>query len=200
MKALFRFIFLFTIIFCISTTAQSQFRSDFDQSDIYLELSSGIDNHVGLFGLGILYPINQKVAIRGGAGIGIWGLKTSLGVKFQNLETQKWGFGIGTSYCPGVKEFEMNLSDDPAYEEIFYIKMKPAGSLNLTANRSWKFSSNMIFYMETGYAIPLSSSKPVDFKDPDGYLTSQDEADLQALMNVLKPGGLILALGFQIGF
>lgn len=72
----------------------AQYDSSYDQypfekerigSALYLDLSSGIDNHTGVLGIGATIPISNYFALRGGIGIGVWGTKLSVGLKRQNL-------------------------------------------------------------------------------------------------------------------
>lgn len=160
---------------------------------LYLNLSGGIDNHIGIVGVGFLVPAANLLAIRGGVGIGVWGAKYNLGLKIQNCTKNGWGGGIGYSYCPGIEEIEITFSSQTS-THVVPMELKPTGSFNLTFNYNWMIGEKSILYLESGYAINNPNYHPYRVKNGD--ILSQDE---ETIMEILRPGGIILALGIQVG-
>ena len=68
-----------------------------------------------------------------------------------------------------------------------------ASTINLTIGYNFIIGKSNIFYLETGYAIPLETSP---WKVTDGSVLSS--TSLEAL-RLIQPGGIILALGFMFG-
>ncbi|MFT6865618.1 MAG: hypothetical protein ACJA08_000441 [Cyclobacteriaceae bacterium] len=164
-------------------------------ANFYLNFSTGIDNYTGLFGIGALFPYNDKFAVIAGAGIGGWGGKLSAGMKYEDLSEDGWGFGLSYSFCSELDDFDMTLQDQNGTTKTVNLDLLAVGSVNLTVNRNWKLRGDKVFYLETGYAIPVGGS---DFYQiNDGSVLSQDE---ELILEIMRPGGLILALGLLIGF
>lgn len=154
------FILVFSFIF-INVNAQYKEPAktqDISYSNFYLNFSTGIDNYTGLFGIGALFPYNDKLAVIAGAGIGGWGGKLSAGMKYENLSQDGWGFGLSYSYCSGMNEIDLTLQDQSGGSRIVNLDLNPVGSVNLTVNRNWKLRGSKVFYLETGYAIPVGGS------------------------------------------
>ncbi|MEQ8469911.1 MAG: hypothetical protein RIC35_01930 [Marinoscillum sp.] len=175
-------------------TATAQYEEDYASPDLYLDLSSGIDNHTGILGIGAMFPFNKKMALRAGAGIGAWGGKLSAGIKFEDRETNGWGFGLSYSHCPGLEDMDITFTDASGGSRVVNLDLLQVGSINFTINRNWVFRNKNIFFLETGYAAQTGRKDCYQVNDGS---TLTPEEDL--LMQILRPGGLILALGIRIG-
>lgn len=182
------------VSFLFHSKAVGQFQEDYDKPDFYIDLSSGIDNHTGLLGVGFLFPFNDKVALRAGAGLGAWGGKLSAGVKMGDRDSNGWGFGLGYSHCPGINDLDITFTDASGSTRVVNLDLLQVGSLNFTINHNWVFRNKNIFFLETGYAA--KTGRKDCYEVNDGSTLTQDE-DL--IMQILRPGGLVLALGIQIG-
>lgn len=178
--------------------ACAQYRSDIEPKSTtknsYIDFSSGIDNYSGLFGLGLQMPFNDDSSLRTGLGIGSWGLKFSVGIKYESLTTNGWGFGLGYSHCPGLSNMNLTFTDPSGSHKVVNIDLLQAGSVNLTVNRNWVFRGNKIFYLETGYALETGRSE--FYRHNSGPSLSFEEEQVLA---ILKPGGIVLAVGFLVG-
>jgi len=196
---------LFILVFVVTQLqslllAQNNTSSDTNlinsgSSDFYLSFSSGFDNYTGILGIGGLLSINEKIFIRGGAGIGSWGGKLSLGIKFQDFSRSGLGFGIGYSYCTGLDDLDLDLPDDNDDITTVNMNLNPAGSINFTLNKNWVFKGGNVFYLETGYAIATGGNP--DFEINDGSTLS---SSAEWVMDIVRPGGLIAAAGFLLAF
>lgn len=200
MKSLLLFLFGFL---CLSELAFSQFdanyskkpidQANYEPEPIYLNFSGGFDNHAGLLGIGFSVPIYDLLGIRAGIGIGAWGLKYNAGLRLSDLSRNGWGFGLGYSYCPGIDELNLTLTDDSGDTRFVDLALLPCGSLNLSANYHWVLSDQNVFYLETGYAIKSSNSNIYRVNN-NNSLTAEEEGFLE----FIRPGGIIIALGFQV--
>ncbi len=169
--------------------------NDIEAPEFYLALSTGVDNYTGMIGLGAMMPFHEKFSLRMGAGLGAWGGKLSFGLNFQDLTKTGFGLGLGYSHCPGIKEIDLEIQDQAGTSRTVKLEYLTVGSLNLTINKTWVFKRGNAFYLESGYAAPTGGSKFYEVKD--GSTLTQNE---EYLLAVLRPGGLILALGFLIAF
>jgi hypothetical protein len=183
------------ILFTIPLSSNAQLPNSNNKShNFYLSLSSGIDNHTGLLGIGAIIPFNEKLGLRLGAGIGGWGGKFSGGIKFQNLNESGVGFGLGYSHCTGLKMFNLTIQDQSGSSRTINMDFNPVGSLNFTINKNWVLKEGMLLYLESGYAVPTGRA---DFYTiNDGSTLNSDE---ELILNIMRPGGLILSLGILIG-
>ena len=173
---------------------QSSVEQEQESSAIYLDLSTGIDNHTGVLGIGATIPFAKRFAFRGGVGIGVWGTKASIGVKRQDLFQSGWGFGLGYSFCSGIDDIDITFTDTSGASRVVNMTLKNAGSLNLTINHSWTIWNKGLIFLESGYAVPTGPDTPYEVNS-GGPLT----ADEELIMQILRPGGIILAIGIQIG-
>ena len=190
-------------IFSISNSAYSQYDTSYNKTPIaevnyeptpvFLNFSGGFDNHAGLLGIGMTVPIYDLLAIRAGIGVGAWGLKYNAGLRLTDLSRNGWGFGLGYSYCPGIDEINLTLTDDSGNTRFVDLALLPCGSLNLSANYHWVVSDRNVFYLETGYAIKSSNSNIYRVNN-NNTLTAEEEVFLE----FIGPGGIIFALGFQV--
>lgn len=163
---------------------------------MYLGLSTGIDNYTGILGLGFQFPFQDNFSLRTGAGLGAWGFKLSGGVKYEDLMQSGWGFGLGYSHCTGLSDFDFTISDaNGNATRVINMDLNPAGSLNFTINRNFYFRGDKLLYLETGYAVPTGGRNLYTIND--GQTLTADE-DL--ILQILRPGGIVLAVGLMIGF
>ena len=182
------------LLFIVLATQAQQNRNGGKPYNFYLDLSSGIDNHSGILGIGALVPFNEQIGLRLGAGIGSWGGKLTAGLKFQDLTQSGFGFGLGYSHCTGLSDFDLTIQDQNGDSRTVNITFEKVGSLNFTVNKNWELRDGMLLYFETGYAIPTGGN---DFYTVnDGTNLNSDE---ELILNIMRPGGLILALGLTIG-
>lgn len=156
----------------------------------YLGVGTGFDNFTGLLGVSGTLKMYEKFSVRGGLGISSWGLKNSIGIKYDSNETGRWSYCLGYSYSSGVKGIELDMPLESGGTQKIMVDYLSASTLNLAIDRNWRIGRSGIFYLELGYAIPLQSHR---WRVTDGApITSSTEMAL----NILQPGGLILGAGF----
>jgi hypothetical protein len=158
-------------------------------------LGLGINNYTGLFGVSTGIKIAEKLSLRGGLGIGMWGAKYTIGLKYNMRNNGGWSYGIGYSYCSGSDNMEMPSYDDNGNktDKKYTIKLLSASTVDFTATRSWKIGRRNTFYLDMGYAIALNN-KPWKFVTGNP-MTEFDESVYQ----IYSPGGLIFGFGFTFG-
>lgn len=197
------------LLLLVSASAKAQYREpatavpstavpydDGYKPSMYLGLSTGIDNYTGILGLGFQFPFQNNFSLRTGAGIGAWGLKLSGGMKYEDLMQSGWGFGLGYSHCTGLSDFDLTFSDaNGNTTRSVNMDLNPAGSLNLTLNKNFYFRGDKLLYLETGYAVPTGGRNLYTIND--GQTLTADE-DL--ILQIIRPGGIVLAVGLLIGF
>lgn len=187
------------IALLLSISVFAQARDSYEQSEayksiLYINLSTGLDNYTGILGVGLTVPVYNDFALRAGAGVGAWGPKYSFGIKYQDLSKKGVGFGIGYSHCPGVDGVQLDAEDENGENQTFDIDYFQVGSINFTINKNWLFRNGNIFYLESGYAFK-TGGKNFYRNNSDDVLSE----DYEVVFDILRPGGIILAFGFQFG-
>ncbi len=157
---------------------------------VYLGVGTGFDNFTGIFGVSGTLKIYDKFSVRGGLGFSGWGLKNSIGIKYDLKETGGWSYCLGYSHSPGFKGIKLDMELESGGTREITVDYLSANTINLAIDRNWRIGKTNIFYLEFGYAIPLQSNRwrVTD----DSAITSSAEMAL----NLLQPGGLILGAGF----
>lgn len=166
-------------------------------SNVYLGITSGLNNDGGMLGLGGKVRIRNTFFLRGAAGIGGWGTKFTIGAKYERKYTKCWGYSLSYSRSSGLKDFATELetvtaSGPPVKKEV-KLDLLPASTINLAASYNWYFRRNKLFYLEFGYALPLEIDP---YKIRDG---SELTAESKISMRLVQPGGMLFGLGFMLG-
>ena len=177
-----------------SSKAYAKIEESETTSRFYLGMGMGINNDAGLVGVTTKIRVYRTFLVNAAAGLGSWGTKLTLGAKYEMKYTRCWGFGVSYSRCSGFSDYinSFETTTNPSAEVT--MDLLPASTLNLTATYNLYFKRNKLFYLESGYGIPLNV-KPYRIKD-GSILTPASES----LMNFLQPGGIIIGFGFMFGF
>jgi hypothetical protein len=104
-----------------------------------------------------------------------------------------WYYGLGYSYCSGLKHVKVDLELATGKTKEVTIDCLNASVVNITIGRFWSINRNNVFYTEVGYAIPMKSSP---WKVTDGSVLSSRS---KSVLNATKPGGIIFGIGFLFG-
>ena len=80
----------------------------------YMGLGTGVNNYVGLIGIGAELRVADPLLVRAGIGIGTWGTKITIGLRYEMHHTSGWVFGLSYSSCSGLSNFKTNLTVDSA--------------------------------------------------------------------------------------
>jgi len=159
----------------------------------YFGFGLGINSYTGVIGFSINQRVHKKLFVQGGFGLSSWGMKASLGVRYDLRYSSGWSFGVGLSYCSGANgvKSEMELSDGTK-QDVTYNAL-PTGTLNLKATKNWVFRNKSILYLDLGIAKGLRYEP---YEVTDGSTLSENSKSALAMSS---PGGLICAVGFMFG-
>ncbi len=164
---------------------------------IYLGIGLGINNYSGILGIGCKIRVYETFFIRGGAGLSTWGWKTTGGIIYERKYTKGWGFGLGYSSCSGIKDFETELQvitqGGNLVDKKVLLDLQRASSVNLTASYNWVMRKQNKFFIEFGYAVPVETT-PYKVKDDSNLSVAS-----KAVLDMMRPGGLIFGLGIMFG-
>jgi hypothetical protein len=194
--------FIFAIIFCITVSAQTnknpynvyQSSEVFNPTKAYVGFSTGINNMVGILGISLDAVINENVTIGGGIGLSTWGYKWELNLQYYPKGWRGFYMKGGYSQNTGLKDFEPEMELYGGSTEYVMMDLEPVGNLILAAGYAWKVGKYSKFYLEGGYAVPLTTEDYYNLHDETIRLSSTSEQVLQ----LMRPGGIILALGVNI--
>ena len=189
----FKKIILFSLCLLLITKLDAQEITENQTAEypqVYLGVGTGFDNFTGFMGVSGTLKMYERFSVRGGAGFSGWGLKSSLGIKYDQSETGRWSYCLGYSHSPGLEGIKLDMELESGGTQEITVDYLSAGTINLAIDRNWRIGKAGIFYIEFGYAVPLQSNR---WRVTDGSsLTSSAEMAL----NILQPGGLILGAGF----
>lgn len=152
-------------------------------SSIYLGLSTGMNNFNSALGLTASVRLKEKLFARFGAGVGGWGQKFSIGIKYDLKRdmryTKGWSFAIGYSHNTQPNWYDSS------------VRPLSADAINLSTIYTKFRGRKKSFYVEVGYSIPLQ-------QQPWIVLNPIDQYEIASL-RLGQPGGLIIGLGFNFG-
>ncbi len=162
---------------------------------IYMGSSIGLNSPNGFLGFYVETPVSEKLALNGHLGIGIWGLKYTLGGRLYKQYPSKLYYSASFSGNSGINNMELELETSPGESNIVHLDLKRAQTINLSIGYHFSFVENKLrINIESGYAIPLTP-------DPWVITDNQSITDLSNnMLDLISPGGLILSIGLSIGF
>ena len=162
---------------------------------LYLTISTGLNNNTGLIGGSLDLAVAKYVSIDAGVGIGSWGEKFALGAKYYLEPCHRgWAFGGGISYETGLNNYQNNMETIDGYTEPVVLNLLPQTNLFFAAYRYWNIGKrHSRCYIELGYSKSLTTNK---WEQVGGTELSSNSVNV---MNILSPGGIIVAAGFSFG-
>lgn len=190
-----KILFIFLCVFLlIKLDAQNITENQPESSHpLYLGVGTGIDNFTGLIGVSGTLRVYDQLAVRGGLGIGGWGYKSSIGLKYDTRDAGGWSYCLGYSYCSGLTNLKLNMELESGSTKNVQVDYLSASTLNLAIDRNWKVGKANIFYLEFGYAVPMQGKR---WKITDGSAISSTSENV---LKISQPGGLIFGVGFAFG-
>lgn len=160
---------------------------------VFIGLSTGLDNMVGLLGVQLDVVASKNLTIGGGIGISSWGYKYALNLKFYPEGLYKYYFKTGYSQNSGLDQFETELELNNGSKQTVMMDLKPVGNLFFTAGWAWKMGKRNRFFLEGGYAFLLKADNYYVLYDDNIELSETSKRVLQ----MVRPGGLVICLGFN---
>jgi hypothetical protein len=192
MKKGLMIILFFAVFYSMKAQSNSYSKSD-SLPRFYLGFGTGINSYTGMLGLSYNFRIHNKLFVQGGLGLGGWGTKVTIGLRYDMAYQKGWSYGVGFSSCSGAKDFKENLELQSGAKQDVTLDYLRANTLNLKATYNWKLGKNSNFYLDFGYAIPLQSSP---WRIKDGSVLSSTS---KSVLDLVSPGGLLFGLGFAFG-
>ena len=168
--------------------------------NFFLGFGGGVNNYLGLIGVSGEYHLASKFSAFGGLGLGSWGNKASVGLRYYSDYPQRWALGAGLSFSGGVNELKLTMPEGTVVGKTgdtdVLFNLKSAATLNLSANRFWFLNSKKTnrFNVELGYAVPLGNRRFEVLNN--GYQLTRDGL---YFMDIMQPGGFNLGIGFSFG-
>jgi len=193
---------LFAILMVISIGSASYAQDETrDVKKLYLGLSTGIDNPVGFLGFTAEYQFVKNLSAYGGVGLGTWGGKAALGMRYYLNYPGSWAFGIGWAGASGAKDVKIKVEQEDnntgtKETNSVTFDLDPVSTINLSATKFWLLGKRKVnrLHLELGYAIPLQNNA-YTIKDSAEPLSSAGKF----AMRIAQPGGIIIGAGFSFG-
>jgi hypothetical protein len=160
----------------------------------YIGFSTCINNMVGILGISLDAVINENVTIGGGIGLSTWGYKWQLNLQYYPNGWRGFYMKGGYSQNSGLVDFDVEMELRGGSTEYVMMDLNPVGNAILAAGYAWKVGKYGKFYLEGGYAVPLVTEDYYTLHDENVELSSTSED----VLRLLRPGGIILALGVDI--
>jgi len=187
-------LFMLCAFLLIRLDAQSITENKSDDSHPFsLGVGTGFDNFTGLVGVTGTLRVSDMLSLRGGFGVGGWGTKSSVAIKFDKGEKSKWAYVLGYTANSGLKDFKTELETSSGSKRDVALDLLSTSTLNLAFDRNWRVGRRNLFYLEFGYAVPLQGQR---WKITDGTTISGNS---EQAVNMAQPGGIIFGAGFAFG-
>jgi hypothetical protein len=182
----------FLLVVFILTLIKSEAQSGDNNRIFYLGAGTGYNNFCGVVGISCNVRVHNKLQVRGGLGIGGWGDKYSLGLKYNKDQGKGWSYCLSYDHSIGIPNEKVKLQLTSGAKKDVTINCLKANTIDLTTLHSWRIGSNF-FYLEFGYGIPLQTSP---WEVMDGSLLSGNST---SALDRSSPGGIIIGAGFVFG-
>ncbi|WP_375579655.1 hypothetical protein ABWH96_00850 [Marivirga tractuosa] len=166
---------------------------DDDRPKFYLGLGTGINSFTGLAGISGNYIIDKTLFVQGGLGLSTWGIRTSIGLRYDQSYRHGFTYGINLTRSSGIEDIDMEFDSGNGSPNTVNMRMESVGTLNLKAGYNWWFGKYNTLNINIGYAVALKN-QPWQVKD--GSTLSQFE---KQVLQLVSPGGLILEAGLTFG-
>ncbi len=166
---------------------------------VYFGFSTGINNPVGPIGLQADLVLSERVSIGSGLGLSGWGIKTFLESRYYFKPCKPgWAAAAGFTYSFGDTHIYTTEETVRGHEDV-NISLNDQLNFMISAYRVFplgKRGKNR-FHLQAGYSVPMSSR----FTQTDGPPLTARGLDYinSRFIQLIAPGGPILALGFSFG-
>lgn len=161
---------------------------------VYIGISTGLNNVVGIIGPELKFTLSPKFLLGAGFGLGSWGYKYSGHLEYHPKGVYAFFVKGGYMHATGISGMEMNMELSNGQDENVQIDFNPVGNVFLAFGYAWKLGKKSRFHLEGGYAVPLKTDDY--FEVTSGETLSETS---KSVMQILRPGGLVFALGFDFG-
>jgi hypothetical protein len=188
---------LFVCLSFLAFGQDSETSSESETRSLYLGIGTGINAYTGLIGITAEFNVAEPISLVGALGIGSWGSKSSIGIRYYPHYPSQWAFTLSYSHCSGIPDVDVKLEEEFVKgqdgSETYQVDMLSISTVNISAMKHWLIGKRKVnrIHVEFGYAIPTSS---------DRYRIGADLTDDgKTFMQLLQPGGIIVGTGFTFG-
>jgi hypothetical protein len=165
-----------------------------DRPSFYIGLGTGINAYTGLAGISANYIINDKTLFaQGGLGLSAWGIRTSIGIRYDQSYRHGFCFGANLSRSSGIDDIDMTFDSGSGTPNQVNMRLESVTTFDLKAGYNWWFGKYNTLNISLGYAVPLKN-QPWVVKD--GSTLAPFE---QAVLQLMSPGGIIIETGLTFG-
>lgn len=188
--------FLFLSIIFLSLDLNGQTDGYYDPDDrpkFYLGLGTGINSYTGLAGISGNYIIDKTLFLQGGLGLSTWGIRTSIGIRYDQSYRHGFTFGLNLTNSSGIDDIDMEFQSSNGSTQVVNMRLENAPAINIKTGYNWWFGKYNTLNINLGYSFALKN-QPWEVKD--GSTLSQFE---QQILQLISPGGLILEAGLTFG-
>lgn len=178
------------LIFTTLTIAQEETAPS---KRVFLGIGTGVNSDTGIFGVVGNFGVSDKIMLGVGGGVGGWGGKVGASIQFHPKGYYKHFFKLGVSRASGIDEITITTETIENGSTDVTMKYNPVVNANVSFGYNFKVGKSSRFFMEGGFALNLTEN-PYEI---EGNLELTEEGE--QFMQILVPGGLRFALGFDFG-
>lgn len=185
-----------------SKSKKTETKVDDKMPQIFANLSSGINNPNGIFGIGIDARVAPKVLVGLGIGSSSWGAKMNLkSMYFFNDNFLGGAIGLSLNYSSGVNyekgsKYLFAITEKNGNRYNAYGTFGSTVSMNLMYGKYWKVSKRGRFFINTGLCGKFNKPN-IDMYNANTNNKVVDDFELRTI-KIQSPGGLVFAAGFLI--
>jgi hypothetical protein len=160
----------------------------------YIGFSYGVNNPSGFIGLDLNLPLTSHLSLGAGAGLGTWGNKVKLDIKYALKGCASgFAFGGGITYSFGEDNFNTSLATIYNTETVT-LQLQSQANVFVAAYYYWYIGRGANkCYAELGWSVPLSGPSYTE-TNGDPLTATSDQ-----VVKILAPGGLMIGMGYTFG-
>lgn len=162
----------------------------------FITLGTGINSNYGIIGIGADFKLlnNLQGAVSGG--LGSWGFKSAGELRYFYSGCMQKGSALelGLAYASGLPEMETELETSSDETKTVTLELGASTNVQVSWYKSYAIKEHHRFFFQIGYSFPVSG---VSYTVKSGETLSDVS---KTTMNMLAPGGVLVATGFGFGF
>jgi len=191
-----------SLLFFMMLTASAQETNNEESTDALsfsktgISISTGINNSVGMFGIGLYHTIMENTIIELSTEFGTWGTIGSVQAQYYLPRATDLYIRGTFKRSGGGREIPIELElSDMSTQEV-RLNFYPIANGQITFGKSWVIANKHRFYFEGGYSYFFGAAED-KYRVVDNVEISNNS---KKALSMIMPGGVILAIGFTIGF
>ena len=165
----------------------------------YIDLSTGICNPSGYFGVDFNIRLGKYITLDAGAGQGTWGNKLYFGGKYYLKQYQRgWALSGGITFSSGVETLNRRLPTINHTIERVALALNPENNAYLAVYHYWNLGRRYNrFFVNIGKSVALH---PEHFHQKYGSpITEEAKNQVRIFCPGAFLGGLMVGTGFSFG-